>query len=148
MKVILQKDVKGQGKAGQIINVSDGYARNFLLPRHLAVEATADNLITAKKREEQEKARVQKEREKALELSDKLKTSGVKVIAKAGSSGRLFGAVTSSEIAQALREQFDIEVDRHKILMDDHIKAYGTYEIKVKLFHDVSGMIKVIVAGE
>lgn len=145
MKVILQADVKGQGKKGQIVNVSDGYARNFLFPKKLAIEASADNVNVAKQKEKAEQARIAREREEALQTVEKLKSCMVIVAAKAGSAGRLFGSVTTSEVAEALKAQFGIDIDRHKIVMDENIKQFGTYELKVKLYNDVSGVIFVTV---
>ena len=130
MKVILQQDVKGQGKKGQMIEASDGYARNFLLPRKLAVPATAENVNTMKM---QEKAK------KAQEVT-------VKVVAKGGNGGRLFGAVTSKEIADALQAQHGIAIPKTKIVQDEPIKAFGGYELKVKLGYEVTGTLKVVVA--
>ena len=137
MKVILQQDVKGQGKRGQLVNVSDGYARNFLLPKKLAVIATAENLNTMKL---QEKAR------KAQEAAEKLKELMVKIPAKAGAGGRLFGAVTSKEISEALQAQFGLNIAKSKIVQDEPIKAFGGYELKVKLGYEVTGTLKVVVA--
>ena len=137
MKVILQQDVKGQGKKGQMIEASDGYARNFLLPRKLAVPATAENVNTMKM---QEKAK------KAQEAAAKLKELTVKVVAKGGNGGRLFGAVTSKEIADALQAQHGIAIPKTKIVQDEPIKAFGGYELKVKLGYEVTGTLKVVVA--
>ena len=143
MKVILQQDVKGQGKKGQLIEASDGYARNFLLPRKLAVEATADNLNKMKM---QDKAR--REQEAAEAAAAKLKECTVRLTAKAGAGGRLFGAVTSKEIADALKAQYGLEINKAKIVQDEPIKAYGTYELKCKLGYEVAGSIKVVVSEE
>lgn len=145
MKVILQKDVKGQGKKGQMVEVSDGYARNFLFPKKLAVEANADNVNVMKQKEAAEKARIAREKAEAEQLSEKLKSCMVMINAKAGSGGRLFGSVTASEVSENLKKQFGIEIDRHKIVMTDNIKAFGTYELKVKLYNDVAGSIFVTV---
>ena len=145
MKVILQQDVKGQGKKGQLINVSDGYARNFLFPKKLAVAANADNINAAKQKQKAELARIAREKAEAQEIAEKLKSCMVLVSAKAGAAGRLFGSVTAEEIATALKEQFGMEIDRRKIVMDETIKQFGTYELKVKLYNDVSGTIFVTV---
>ncbi|MBR5542688.1 MAG: 50S ribosomal protein L9 [Oscillospiraceae bacterium] len=145
MKVILNADVKGQGKKGQIVNVSDGYARNFLFPKNLAKEATADNLNAAKIKEEADLARIAREKEAAKQLAAKLKTLKVEVSAKAGAGGRLFGSVTASDIADALKTQHKIEIDRHKIVLEDNIKQFGTYTVKVKLYNEVSGEMSVVV---
>ncbi len=145
MKVILTADVKGQGKKGQIVTVSDGYARNFLFPKNLAKEATTDNLNTAKLKQEAELARIAREKAAAQELAEKLKTMVVKVQAKAGSNGRLFGSITAADISAALKKQFNIEIDRHKMTIDESIKQFGTYEVKVKLYNEVSGVLRVSV---
>ena len=145
MKVILNADVKGQGKKGQIVNVSDGYARNFLFPKNLAKEATADNLNVAKLKEEAEIARIAREKAAAEDLAKKLSAIKAEVKAKAGSNGRLFGSVTASDIAEALKSQHKIEIDRHKIVLEDNIKQFGTYEVKVKLYNEVSGKLSVVV---
>ena len=145
MKVILQKDVKGQGKKGQMVEVSDGYARNFLFPKKLAVEANADNMNVMKQKEAAEKARIAREKAEAEALAEKLKSCMVMISAKAGNGGRLFGSVTTSEVSENLKKQFGIEIDRHKIVMSENIKAFGTYELKVKLYNDVAGSIFVTV---
>ena len=144
MKVILQADVKGQGKKGQIVNVSDGYARNFLFPKKLAVEASADNLNVAKLKEQAELDRIAREKAEAGEVAKKLESCTVVVTAKAGNGGRLFGSVTSAEIAQELKKQFGIEVNKQKIVMES-IKQFGSYKLKVKLYNEVTGTINVAV---
>ena len=146
MKVILQQDVKGQGKKGQMVEVSDGYARNFLLPRKLAVEANADNVNTMKLQEKARKAKEAAEKAEAEAVAEKLKESVVKISAKAGTGGRLFGAVTSKEIADALQAQHGIAIPKTKIVQDEPIKAFGGYELKVKLGYEVTGTLKVVVA--
>ena len=146
MKVILQQDVKGQGKKGQMIEASDGYARNFLLPRKLAVPATAENINTMKMQEKAKAAQMAAEKAEAEATAAKLKELSVKVSAKAGNGGRLFGAVTSKEIADALSAQHGIAIQKTKIVQDEPIKAFGTYELKVKLGYEVTGTLKVVVA--
>ena len=146
MKVILQQDVKGQGKKGQMIEASDGYARNFLLPRKLAVPATAENINTMKMQEKAKKAQEAAEKAEAQAVAEKLKDVVVKLTAKAGSGGRLFGAVTSKEISDALKEQFGLDIAKTKIVQDEPIKAFGTYELKVKLGYEITGTLKVVVA--
>ena len=148
MKVILQQDVKGQGKKGQLIEASDGYARNFLIPRKLAVPATAENLNTMKQQEKAKKAQEAAEKAEAEALSEKLKTSVVKLTAKAGTGGRLFGAVTSQEISDGLKAQYGLDVAKSKIVQEEPIKAFGTYELKCKLGYEVTGTIYVVVAEE
>ena len=145
MKVVLKQDVKGLGKKGELVNASDGYARNFLFPKNLAKEATTDNLNTAKLKQEAEAARIAREKAAAQELAEKLKTMVVKVQAKAGSNGRLFGSITAADISAALKKQFNIEIDRHKMTIDESIKQFGTYEVKVKLYNEVSGVLRVSV---
>lgn len=146
MKVILQQDVKGQGKKGQLVEVSDGYARNFLVPKKLAVIANPENVTVMK---QQEKARIRKietEKTAALETAEKLSGVIVKITARSGGAGgKLFGAVTTKEIAEALQAQHGIEIEKHRIIQDEHIKTFGSYEIKCKLGHEVSGIINVLV---
>ena len=148
MKVILQQDVKGQGKKGQMIEASDGYARNFLLPRKLAVLATAENINTMKMQEKSKKAQEAAETAAAAATAAKLKELSVKVTAKAGNGGRLFGAVPTKEIAAALSAQHGISIQKTKIVQDEPIKAFGTYELKVKLGYEVTGTLKVVVAEQ
>ena len=145
MKVILQQDIRGKGKKGQMIEVSDGYARNYLLPRKLATEATADNINALKLKEKAKAAQMAKEKAQAEENAKKL--SGVQVIirAKAGSGGKLFGAVTSQEISKALKEQFDIDIEKNKIVQADPIKTFGAFTVKAKLGYEVSGTINLLV---
>ena len=146
MKVILQEDIQGKGKKGQLITVSDGYARNYLLPRKLAVAATQENLVVMK---QQEKARLKKQEEDkaaALELAERLRGIMVKIPARSGGAGgKLFGAVTSKEISEALHEQHGIELEKNKIVQEEHIKAFGSYEIKCKFGFEISGTINVLV---
>ena len=145
MKVILQQDVKGQGKKGELKEVSDGYARNFLFPKKLAVEATADNINTMKLQEKAKQAQIAKEKAEAKENAEKLKECTVKISAKAGNNGKLFGAVTSKEISDALAAQFNIDIEKNKIVQAESIKTYGSFEVKVKLGHEISTTLKVMV---
>jgi large subunit ribosomal protein L9 len=145
MKVILQQDVRGKGKKGQLIEVSDGYGRNYLLPRKLALEATADNINTMKMNDKATAERQAKEKAEALELRDFLKEKTVVVKAKGGGAGRLFGSVTSAEIAQALSEQFGKQVDKRKIVQGDPIKAVGSYTVKVKLGYEITADLRIRV---
>lgn len=145
MKVILQQDVKEQGKKGQMIEVSDGYARNFLLPKKLAVEATADSINAMKLKENARLKKLEIEKAEAREVAKKLESCIVKIAAKAGGAGKLFGAVTSKEIADALKEQYGIVIEKNKIVQEEHIKTFGSYEVKCKLGFEVSGTIHVIV---
>ena len=148
MKVILQQDVRGQGKKGQMIEVAEGYARNFLLPRKLAVPATADAVNTMKLKEKAKKAEDARLKAEAEAIVEKLKNSPVKVTARAGANGKLFGAVTSKEGSDALQAQHGIELAKQKIVMDEPIKAYGSYELKAKLGYEVSGTVYVMVVEE
>ena len=145
MKVILQQDVKGQGKKGQMIDVAEGYARNFLLPRKLAVLATADAMNTMKLQEKAKKAEEARLKAEAEAVAEKLKSVQVKIPARAGANGKLFGAVTSKEVSDALSAQFGIELAKQKIVMDEPIKAFGGYQLKAKLGHEVSGTVYVMV---
>ena len=145
MKVIFTVDVRGQGKKGDMKEVSDGYARNYLIPRKLAVEATADNLNAIKLKEKAKAAQAAKEKAQAEEYAKKLEAVQVKVRAKAGSSGKLFGAVTSETISKALKEQFDMDIEKNKIVQSEPIKSFGSYTVKAKLGYDVSGNINVLV---
>lgn len=148
MKVILQQDVKGQGKKGQMVNVSDGYARNFLLPKKLAVEASADNVNTMKLQEKARLAKIAEEKAQAEATAAQLKELTVRIVAKGGNGGRLFGAVTTKEISDALKAQHKIDINKAKLVQDEPIKSFGGYELKAKLGHDVVGTVKVVVAEE
>lgn len=145
MKVILQQDVKGQGKKGQMIEVSDGYARNFLLPRKLAVAATADSINAMRVAEKAKAAAYERDKANAKVLAERLEGLVVTITAKAGANGRLFGAVTSKEISDALKAQHKIEIEKNKIVQSDPIKAYGKYDVKCRLGFEISGVIHVIV---
>ena len=145
MKVIFNADVKGKAKKGEMKEVSDGYARNYLLPRGLAAEATADNINALKLKEKARAAQIEKEKAKAMENAKKLEGVQVVVRAKAGSNGKLFGAVTSQEISSALKEQFGIEVEKNKIVQAEPIKNYGSYTVKAKLGYEISGSVNVLV---
>lgn len=148
MKVILQQDVKGQGKKGQMVEVAEGYARNFLLPRKLAVPATTDAMNTMRLREKAKKAEDARLKAEAEAVSEKLKRAHVKIPARAGANGKLFGAVTSKEVSEALKAQHGIELSSKKIVMDEPIKAYGAYQLKAKLGYEASGVIYVMVVEE
>ena len=148
MKVILNADVKGQGKKGEMIEVSEGYARNYLLPRNLAVKATADNLNALKQKEQAKKAQIEREKEQAKAYAKQLGAAVVKVRAKGGENGKLFGSVTSKEIAEALKEQHGIALEKNRIVLEENIKSYGSYDVKCKLGHEISGTIHVLVIEE
>lgn len=145
MKVIFNEDVKGQGKKGELKEVSSGYARNYLLPRKLATEATADNLNAFKLKEKAKAAQIAKEKAQAAEYAEKLSAVQVTIRAKAGANGKLFGAVTSQEISEALKEQFDMDIEKNKIVQPEPIKAYGSYTVKVKLGYEISGNVNLLV---
>ena len=145
MKVILQQDVKGQGKKGQLVDVSDGYARNFLLPKKLAVIATAENLNTMKQQEKARKAQEAAEKAQAQATAKQLEGLTVKIAAKAGEGGRLFGAVTAKEVSEALSEQYGVNIAKTKLVLDEPIKACGGYQIKAKLGYEVVGTVSVMV---
>ena len=147
MKVILQQDVKGQGKKGQMIEVSEGYARNFLLPRKMAVLATADAVNTMNLKEKARTAEEARLTAEAAANAEKLKSAQVKIPARAGANGKLFGAVTSKEVSEALKAQHGIELNKQKIVMEP-IKAFGSYQLKAKLGYEVSGTIYVMVVEE
>ena len=142
MKVILTQDVKGKGKKGQMIEVSDGYARNFMLPRKIAIEATADAVNTMKMNDKATQERIAREKAEALETSKKLRAMTLVVKAKGGGAGRLFGAVTTAEIASALEKQ-GIKLDKRKIVISDPIKAVGTYTVTCKLGYEISAPLTV-----
>jgi large subunit ribosomal protein L9 len=146
MKVILTQDVKAQGKKGDIIEVSDGYARNFLFPRKLAVVADAQALNEAKNREASKKHKIETERAAAEELAARLGGVLVKISVPAGADDRFYGSVTAKDIAEALREQFGIEIDRRKIVLADNIKAFGSYTVDAKLYTEVVAHINILVS--
>ena len=148
MKVIFSVDVKGQGKKGEMKEVSEGYGRNYLLPKKLAVEATKDNLNALRLKEKAKQAAIAAEKAKALENAKQLESVVVKIAARAGSSGKLFGAVTSQEISDALAEQFGIEIEKQKIIQNEPIKSYGSYEVKCKFGYEINGVIHVLVVEE
>lgn len=148
MKVILQQDVKGQGKKGQLIEASDGYARNFLLPKKLAVAATAENLNTMKVQDKARKAREAAEKAEAERIAETLASTQVIIQAKGGDGGRLFGSVTSKEVSEALKAQHGLDIPKAKIAQDEPIKAFGAYTLKCKLGYEVTGTIHVTVTEQ
>jgi len=154
MKVILQQDVKGKGKKGELVNVSDGYARNFLLPRKLAVHATHENLSVMKQQEKDKQKKLERDKAKANEIASKLENVLVKISARGGgeadnkgerSGGKLFGSVTTKEISEELQKQHGIEIDKNKIVQEEPIKSFGSYEVKCKLGFEITGIIHVHV---
>ena len=148
MKVVLLKDVKGQGKKDQIINVSDGYARNFLFPRGLAAEADAKLMNDNNNREAAQAHRVEEETAAAKATAEKLDASNIIIRSGAGADGRLYGSVTAMDVAAALKDQLGVEVDKRKIVIPEPIKAHGKYELEVKLYAGITGKINLIVADK
>ena len=145
MKVLLLADVKGKGKKDQIVNVSDGYARNFLFPKKLAVEADAKALADAKSKEEAKEYKIEQDKAAARDLAEKLEGTVVKIKATAGADGRLYGSITTADIAQALQEQSGIQIDKRKIVTDGAIKAYGSFTLTVKLYPEIQGKLNLVV---
>ncbi len=145
MKVILTQDVKGQGKKGQVINVSDGYARNFLFPKGLATEANATAMNDLKNKEAAKQHKLATEKAAAEELAAKLSDITVEIRVGSGADGRLYGSVTSKEIAEKLQEAYGITLDKRKIVLERPIKEYGTSQLDVKLYPEVVGKLKVTV---
>lgn len=148
MKVILTQDVKGQGKKDQIVEVSDGYARNFLLPKKLAIMADAKALNEAKNKEASKNHKIAVETAEAKDIASKLEGVIVKIVSKSGADGKLYGAVTNKDVADALEAQHKIVIDKKKINVATPIKAYGKYELDVKLYTDVSGKINLLVSDK
>ena len=148
MKVVLLQDVKSIGKKGELCNVSDGYARNFLLPRKLAILATADAINTMNLKEKARKAEEARLKAEAEATAEKLKECQVKLTAKAGAGGRLFGAVTTKEISEGLQKQFGLDIPKQKLVLEEPIKAFGSYQVKAKLGFEVTGTVYVAVYEE
>ncbi len=145
MKVILLDNIKGVGKKDEVINASDGYARNFLFPKNLAVEANAENMSKLKNKQDSAKHKKDVEKEKALEIAGKLKDITLTIKVKAGDNGRIFGGVTSKEISENLKSQYKIDVDKKKIVLNEAIKNLGVFNVSIKLFEGVVGNVKVNV---
>ena len=143
MKVILLQDVKGKGKKGQMLEVSDGYARNYMLPRKIAIEATVDAMNTKKMNDKAEAERIAREKAEAMEISKQLRAMVLTVTAKGGGAGRLFGSVTNQEIADALKAKSGITLDKRKIVISDPIKAIGTYTVNCKLGYEITAPLTV-----
>lgn len=148
MKVIFIKDLKGQGKAGEQKNISDGYAKNFLIPKGYAIEATASNLNDLKGKKQSEEFKKEKEIEFANELKNKLESITVNLTAKGGESDRIFGSVTSKDISNKLKSEFSIEIDKKKMVLPDGIKSFGTTVVDIKLHQGIVGRLKVNVTKE
>jgi large subunit ribosomal protein L9 len=147
MKVILLKDVKGQGKKDQVVNVSDGYARNFLFPNGLAIAADAKALNEIKNKEASKQHKIDVERAQAKDIAEKLTSILVKIPSTAGADGRLYGSVTTKDVSDALAKDFGISIDKRKIVMNDPIRAYGNYQLDVKLYTDVTAKVHVLVCN-
>lgn len=144
MEVILKQDVKGLGKKGELVKASDGYVRNFLLPRGLAIEANAQAMNELRNREASEKHRIEVETANAKAAAEKLSGKVLKLTAKAGQNGRLFGSITAKEICEQIKKEYSVNVDKRKIVVED-IKAYGTYPVEVKLYQGVSAKLSIMV---
>lgn len=143
MKVILTQDIKGVGKKDEIINANDGYARNFLLPRKMAVEANSQNMSLLQGRKDSANFKKEQEKENALILQEKLSKIMLKIKVKAGGNGKIFGSITSKEIATELKNQYSIDVDKKKILLKDSIKEIGVFNIEIKLYEGIIGKLKI-----
>ena len=143
MKVILLQDVRGKGKKGQLLEVSDGYARNYMLPRKLAVEATPDAVNTMRMNDKAQQEKRQREREDAFALSNRLKDMTIVVKAKGGGAGRLFGSVTTQEISDTLKSGYGIELDKRRIVLDEQIKTVGEYTVKCKLGYEITADLRL-----
>ena len=143
MKVILTQDIKGVGKKDEIINANDGYARNFLLPRKMAVEANSQNMSLLQGRKDSANFKKEQEKENALKIQEKLTKIILKIKVKAGGNGKIFGSITSKEIATELKNQYNIEIDKKKILLKDSIKEIGIFNIEIKLYEGIIGKLKI-----
>ena len=143
MKVILTQDIKGVGKKDEIVNANDGYARNFLLPRKMAVEANSQNMSLLQGRKDSANFKKEQEKENALMLQEKLSKIRLKIKVKAGGNGKIFGSITSKEVATELKNQYNIEVDKKIILLKDSIKEIGVFNIEIKLYEGIIGKLKI-----
>lgn len=148
MKIILLKDVKGLGKEGELVNAKDGYARNYLFPKKLAIEATPTNMSKWKERKKAEEAREKEEHEEALKLKKKIESLNLELKGKAGEGGKLFGSITSKDISDALKAQHKINIDKRKIELKDNIKTLGTTDVEIKVYPEVSARLTVKVTEE
>ncbi len=148
MKVVLLQDVKGSGKKGELVNVSDGYARNFLLPKNLAKVADAKALNEIKNAQDSKKFKVETDTQQANEYKSKLENANLKIYAKAGKAGKLFGAVTAKDISSEIKKQLNIDIDKRKISLNSDIKQFGTYECSVKLYVGITAKLDVTVAEQ
>lgn len=145
MKVVLLEDIKGSGKKGELINVSDGYARNYLFPRKLAKEANSQAMNELKNAEEAKVHKLKVETDSAQNTANLINGKSVKLYAKAGQGGRLFGSITAKEIAEELKKQFKVDIDKRKISLDGDIKAFGTYECEIKLYNGITAKVFAVV---
>lgn len=148
MKVILLQDVKGSGKAGDVVKVSDGYARNLLIPKGFAIEANDKNMKALKKKKAEEEAQYQADKAASLEVKAQIEAKEFVIKTKGGENGKLFGSITSADIAEAVKEQSGADIDKKKIQLDSPIKQVGDFEVPVKLFHEVSAVLKVKTVAE
>lgn len=146
MKVILTQDVKAQGKKGMLIQVSDGYARNFLLPKGLAVEATAAAMNDMKQAEAAKARQIEKEKQAAKDLAELLPAKVVKVTCEAGADGKFYGTVTAKDIAEAMQKQHGIEFDKRKLILPESIRAFGSYQVEIKLYPEITGKFTLVVS--
>lgn len=147
MKVILLQDIKSMGKKGDVVNASDGYARNYLFPRNLAQEATTENLHIVNQKKENERKKKLAETEEAQALAEKLKGKEIKLTVKCGENGRLFGAITNKDVADSIKKQYNIDVDKKKVVIDT-IKQVGIYDVEVKLYAEISTKMKVVIVEQ
>ena len=145
MKVLLLEDVKGQGKKGDLVKVSDGYAKNYLIPRNLAKEATDAVMRELKAKEESRQHKIEVERAEAKALADKVASLAVVIRQQSGAGGKFYGSVTAKEISEELKKQFNIELDKRKIIVAEPIKTFGKYELDVKYYQDITGKLNLIV---
>lgn len=145
MKVILTQDVKGTGKKGELINVADGFARNFLFPKNLAIEANAQAMNELKAKDAAAARKLQLEKDAAQSFADKMNEKTVKISQKAGSNGKLFGSVTAAEVSAAIAQQYGVEVDRRKLTLSEDIKSYGNYEGEIKFGFGITAKIFIMV---
>ena len=148
MKVILKENIKGVGKKDEVINASDGYARNFLFPKNLAVEANAENMSKLKAKQDSNAFKKSQEKEKAEKIAEKLSKILLKIKVKSGANGKIFGGVSSKEVAENLEKQYQIKVDKKKIDLKEAIKTLGTFTVDIKLFEGVIGKVKIDVISE
>lgn len=148
MKVILQADIKGVGKKDQVLEVADGYARNYLLPKKLAVEANAENMSKLKSKNDSKQFKKDTEKKEAEEIAKKLKGIMLKIKVKAGENGKIFGGVTSKEISEGLKKDYKIDVDKKKIVLNETIKNLGTFSVEIKLYEGVVGSLKIDILAE